>query len=1078
MKKRLLPMLLSASMIATLLPVPAAAASVFEDVQGHWGERAVERWVSYGIVNGDNGLFRPNDSLTRGEMAVIIANLLQLEPTAGNNPFADLDENWYTDALLACYEAGIFSGDAAGTIRPQDTITRQEAMVVLGNALRIAPKDGELSGFADSADVAGWASGFVKALTDAGIVSGVGDGLLQPTAEISRASVVTILNNAVAGYAAAEGDSVTVNGGLVIVASKDVTISGTADAVLVLHSAAAGEVTLDNLSVSGTLTVEGQDAAIVLTGETAVDSVVFSDAAEGAALTVGADANAGAVTVSAARARITVDGSVERISLAESAGESSVTVRQDASVETLTTEAPKTEIVVAGQVADVTVRETAAESTMDVASTGAVTDLRSDAEKVAVSGNGTVENATVSGDDTTINTDGTKLEVENGTDGVTENGSNVNDGNQVITGTTNNSGSGSTGTSSGGSSSSSTKKYTVTFNLTADGTVYSFSESVRRGNTTDEATETELGYALPEGSQITWYDANGNVFDFTQSITAATTITGVVGSNAFAGGNGSEEYPYLIGNAEEFKNIGTLSNAMIQTPYHFALTADIDLSQENISVVTTYFQGVLEGNDHKIIGSAIPEAGSCIVYDTMDDVEFRNLTLVQNGTKYTTLAALINRRSGHNKGNVKFVRVNIEQSQEGAVVACGNNDGPYCNHVYDGTLTFENCNNYADFNYATYGGLYVGGFALQAAKVIFQDCTNYGDLTGANVALFIGNPSNGPAQVAVQNCTNAGMVWGVTTQGWFSRYGNSSIYQALNGLVSVAGNPLGNTSAIKVEITGVSKNENGTLSFKVAADNATAVSYYVVKARHSSTFKRPDNSSGGSSYVVIQERINGGAAETNTTIPFGNYSWFIDSTTYGKEVSYTGTEAYVGARYAVMDDGVVVFDASDMINKQDTNIASVSMSGAPTYIIEAYNAIGVMIGETTLQWKAVNPDNNFEYKPPVTTDEEDQDVVETPDVDTPETEENATPDSDNSDNAGENNTNTDESDTEGESTPPETDNTDANNTDTSAQDETDVNASEGTEEESNSGESNEPEDTSAEDASTAGDTVKEDLTEA
>ena len=391
---------------------------------------------------------------------------------------------------------------------------------------------------------------------------------------VNHAADTAILNNAITVYANQEGQSEEATGGIVIVASKDVSVTGTADYVLILDSVTDGKVTLEDLQISGEVIIEGQNTQVTLAGETTADSVVVAEDATDAVLTVNETADAGDITVSAAHTtvdvqgkastitvnesakettvtvaaeaetnhvsveaagtKVTVDGNVENISLGKNAEESNVTVSKDAQVDSVKTDAPKTEILVQGQVSDVTVSENATESTMKVESAGKVTDLNTSAEKVTVSGNGTVENATVSGDDTAINTDGTKLEVDKGTEGVTQNGTSVDGSDKVTTG--------DSSTSSGSSSGSSTKYYIVTFNLTDDEKTYTFSESIRRGNATDAATAAELGYTLEEGKQITWYDANGNVFDFANGITGATTLTGVVGSDAFAGG----ERPFQV----------------------------------------------------------------------------------------------------------------------------------------------------------------------------------------------------------------------------------------------------------------------------------------------------------------------------------------------------------------------------------------------------------------------------------------------------------------------------------------------------------------------------------------------------
>ena len=686
-----------------------------------------------------------------------------------------------------------------------------------------------MNNFDDGAAVAEWAAGFVKALTDAGIVNGVGDNMLQPNGEISRASVATILNNAITVYANQEGQSEEATGGIVIVASKDVSVTGTADYVLILDSVTDGKVTLEDLQISGEVIIEGQNTQVTLAGETTADSVVVAEDATDAVLTVNETADAGDITVSAAHTtvdvqgkastitvnesakettvtvaaeaetnhvsveaagtKVTVDGNVENISLGKNAEESNVTVSKDAQVDSVKTDAPKTEILVQGQVSDVTVSENATESTMKVESAGKVTDLNTSAEKVTVSGNGTVENATVSGDDTAINTDGTKLEVDKGTEGVTQNGTSVDGSDKVTTG--------DSSTSSGSSSGSSTKYYIVTFNLTDDEKTYTFSESIRRGNATDAATAAELGYTLEEGKQITWYDANGNVFDFANGITGATTLTGVVGSDAFAGGDGTEAHPYLISNGEELVNISTLSDEMKPISafvpgksYHFQLQNDIMVTDDMFAdsyYITYYFSGTFDGNNKTIVsdlnsyynGASAP---CFFIEQAENDVTIKNLTIEQSNYFLTLVDACGYDTRG--KSNITFENITINNRPGyDELKAAWQNHGSFIFNHFGKAFNMINVTNNASYKCAsnTWTGVFLNGYATEIAEIRFENCKNTGNIEGHILGLLIGNSNRATSSVTVTNCTNTGVLLGGEYSNLFANTGNTG-YEQFNTL--------------------------------------------------------------------------------------------------------------------------------------------------------------------------------------------------------------------------------------------------------------------------------------------------------
>lgn len=210
--KKALSLLLAICMLMSMLPGLAMAEESgktvpsYSDMDSHWAREAVERWSGYEILTGSgDGTFRPDTSITRGEMAKVIATALKYE-TVGENVFEDVDASaWYADSILKCYAAGVLAGDGAGHARPTAEITRQEASKMLAVALGVKPSEGAESSFTDSGDIAPWALPYVTALESAGYINGIGGGAFAPGAPITRASTVTILNNAVSEYITAPG---------------------------------------------------------------------------------------------------------------------------------------------------------------------------------------------------------------------------------------------------------------------------------------------------------------------------------------------------------------------------------------------------------------------------------------------------------------------------------------------------------------------------------------------------------------------------------------------------------------------------------------------------------------------------------------------------------------------------------------------------------------------------------------------------------------------------------------------------------------------------------------------------------
>ena len=477
-------MALAITISLVTVPVQAAEAPQFSDVDGHWGEEAIVRWADYGVIEGSNGQFNPDAPITRAEMAAVIARLLGLTETAPNT-FTDVEADaWYAQAILRCAAAGIIQG-SNGMANPNGTLTRQEAAVMLGRALGIQPDEGDVA-FLDGEQVADWAAGYVSAMSDRGILNGVGGNQFAPLDDINRASVVTVLNNAIAAYANEPGATVQANGGITLVAADDVTVTGVATDILVAQGAAEGRVTVSG-NATGTITVQAEGVTVALAAGADVGGVDVAEAAVGARIVVEEDASVGAVSAAAPESEIHVSGTVETVEAAATAGKAGITVSAGAAVGSITTAASETDITVSGTVETITVSETAGETTVTANRGAEITSVDNSAEDVIISGSGTVENVTTSGDNTAVNTDGTTLTVAEGVTGVTENNKDVDAGETVITRRPSAGG----GSSSGGSSHSHSYPEIWTYTRNGDGIV-TYTKTCVSGDSTITASNTEI----------------------------------------------------------------------------------------------------------------------------------------------------------------------------------------------------------------------------------------------------------------------------------------------------------------------------------------------------------------------------------------------------------------------------------------------------------------------------------------------------------------------------------------------------------------------------------------------------------
>lgn len=108
----------------------------FSDVPaGQWYTVAVSTLANVGaITGGGDGTFQPGKSISSAEFVTILTGIYG-ENTSKGMPFSDVGHSWCYEAVATAYANGWVSGYTDGTFRPNQTITRAEAVVILNSVL-------------------------------------------------------------------------------------------------------------------------------------------------------------------------------------------------------------------------------------------------------------------------------------------------------------------------------------------------------------------------------------------------------------------------------------------------------------------------------------------------------------------------------------------------------------------------------------------------------------------------------------------------------------------------------------------------------------------------------------------------------------------------------------------------------------------------------------------------------------------------------------------------------------------------------------------------------------------------------
>lgn len=173
-------------------PVEAA----LHDIQGHWAEQLIQQAVRDGIVKGYvDGSFKPNASVTRAEFTVMLMNALQTNYTEAPLSFTDRSNigAWAQSAVARAVQAGFIQGGSDGTFRPNDAVNRAEMAVMVANALQLKAASGTNSTFADDGQIPVWARAAVAGMQKSGLLNGKGLNTFAPRDNTTRAEAVKLL---------------------------------------------------------------------------------------------------------------------------------------------------------------------------------------------------------------------------------------------------------------------------------------------------------------------------------------------------------------------------------------------------------------------------------------------------------------------------------------------------------------------------------------------------------------------------------------------------------------------------------------------------------------------------------------------------------------------------------------------------------------------------------------------------------------------------------------------------------------------------------------------------------------------
>lgn len=175
----------------------------FSDVKSDfWAYDAIDALSSKGLINGyEDSTFKPDNTITRAEFAKLVLSVYQAKGgtlSSGGIAFDDVNVNdWYYDVADKASALGIIMG-SDGNFRPNDSITRQDvAVIIYRTMVKLNLQSDVQKSFGDSSLIADYAVDAVSALSGAGVINGFEDNTFKPQHTLTRAQAAQIIYNVV-----------------------------------------------------------------------------------------------------------------------------------------------------------------------------------------------------------------------------------------------------------------------------------------------------------------------------------------------------------------------------------------------------------------------------------------------------------------------------------------------------------------------------------------------------------------------------------------------------------------------------------------------------------------------------------------------------------------------------------------------------------------------------------------------------------------------------------------------------------------------------------------------------------------
>ncbi|GMQ64947.1 GLUG motif-containing protein [Vallitalea maricola] len=254
------------------------------DIEGHWAEKTMKKWVNLGLLKGySGGQYKPDEIITNVEFIALINRIYGFYERIEENYQDVKDNKWYEKDTAIAKNSEYMKWHKKNILNPDNGITREEVSAVVAIIMDLQGTENleKIAEFKDYKQIGEWSKAYLDALIDGQYLKGFPDKTIKPKGVITRAEAITILDNVVGTLIKKQGEygkdkKQTIEGNVTLntdnVKLKNTVINGD---LIIAKGVKKGSIQLENVVVKGRILIDGGKEDSILINNSNAQQVVL-----------------------------------------------------------------------------------------------------------------------------------------------------------------------------------------------------------------------------------------------------------------------------------------------------------------------------------------------------------------------------------------------------------------------------------------------------------------------------------------------------------------------------------------------------------------------------------------------------------------------------------------------------------------------------------------------------------------------------------------------------------------------------------------------------------------------------------